>query len=340
MTRVTRRRFLIQTGSAAALLSSAGLAARRAQAARVLIVGAGTAGVAAAETLAAAVPSLRVTLVERDPARLARRADAEAPFQPPAPPRDAADLAEQGIGLMIDDVAGVDWPAGRLELFSGRCEAFDRLVMAPGVAPAEEGIEGYDARTRHAWPAAWGSAAEARRLAAQIAALPERGHLVLRIPAVLAHDPALIASRAAALAERLAVLQPSARMTVLEAGTGTALRRAFAARAGNRLAARTEWRGAAEGGTVLWTDAAAGEIGTAAGVVKADAVNFLPALGAGTIARIAGLADASLWCPSGISGRSALRPEAMVIGDARKEARRGIVPAAEAGRLAALALLA
>ncbi|WP_172328999.1 FAD-dependent oxidoreductase [Mangrovicoccus sp. HB161399] len=340
MTPVTRRRFLMQTGSAAAALAAGGIAARRADAARILVLGAGPAGIAAAQALRAADPRLSVTLVERDPARLARSPRPAGPFLPPAPTVDAADLAAQEIGLLVDDVAGVDWQAGRLELFSGRREAFDRLVMAPGTAPAEERIEGHGARARHAWPAAWGSAAEARRLAAQIAAMPDGGRLVLRLPAVLAHDPALVAARAASLAAMLARQHPAANLTVLDATLDGTVRQSFAVRAGDALAGRTDWRGSGEGGTVLWTDADAGEIGTSAGTLHADVVNFLPALGAGTAARLAGLADASLWCPVDAAGRSALREGAVVIGDARKGVLRGTASAAEAGRSAAAAIAA
>ncbi|WP_138468613.1 FAD-dependent oxidoreductase [Poseidonocella sp. HB161398] len=335
MTPVTRRRFLMQSGSAAAAALAAGAVSARRAAASVMIVGSGPAGIAAALALRAADPRTRVTLVERDPARLAPADSAAAAFRRPALSEDAASLSRQGVDLLLDDVAAIDWQAGRLELFSGRRAAFDRLILAPGVAPAPEAIDGLDARLRHDWPAAWGSAREARRLAAQIAAMPAGGNLVLRVPQVLAHDPALVAARAAALA----AARPDIRLTVLDATPDAALRRAFAARASEETAARTAWRGAGAGGRVLWTDAAAGRIGTEAGEIRADVVNFLPRLGAGEIARRAGLADGGLWCPVDAAGRSSLRDAAFVIGDAAAGAVRGMAAAVDAGARAARSAL-
>ena len=330
----SRRRFLTSAALAGSALAS-GLALPRASH-RLLVIGGGAAGIAAAAALRSAAPGARVTLVERDPARLARETGAPAALMPPAPVADYAALAGAGIELLLDDVTGLDWQAARAELFSGRREAFDRVVLAPGVAAADEGIAGLDARTRHLWPAAWGSAREAARLAAQLTALPDRGRVVLRLPAETGYAPTLLAARAQALAATLAAVRPAARLLVLDADRSAAAARAFAARATGAELALTDWQMA----EVTGVDADAGRLETSAGTVRADVVNFVPAFGAGLLAQAAGLTDASGWCPCDETLRSTLRPGAVIAGDARRDAIRGLDAAGATGRLSARAALA
>ncbi|AZB57102.1 sulfide dehydrogenase, partial [Cereibacter sphaeroides] len=145
--------------------------------------------------------------------------------------------------------------------------------------------------------------------------------------------PAAALGRALALAGHVA-RRPGARLTVLDGSEGADLARAFADRAPAEAAARVEWVSAAQGGRVRAVDARAGLIETEVGPIRADVVNFVPALRAGTIAAAAGLADASGWCPCDAAGRSVLRREALVLGDARKSAPRTVAEALRSARAA------
>ncbi|MGC9420797.1 MAG: FAD-dependent oxidoreductase, partial [Rhodovulum sp.] len=233
---------------------------------------------------------------------------------------------------VLDDVVGLDWRAARLDLFSGRRLAFDALMLAPGTAPLDEPIPGLDAVARHRWPAAWGSAREGQRLAAQLSALPETGHVVLRLPAPLSHPRAAL-DRALRLAALLTRTRPAARLTVLEAGATPGLADRFRAGAAPGMT----WLTGPEGGAVLSVDARAGTLETGAGRLRADVVNFVGLQGAGAIARAAGLADASGWCPVDAAGRSLHRPETLILGDARKGAIRQVAAALASARDAAFA---
>ncbi|SIS81985.1 FAD-dependent oxidoreductase [Phaeovulum vinaykumarii] len=328
---LSRRHFTLGLAALSALGTAGGLALRLDPGARAIVVGGGPAGAEAALTLAAANPRASVLLVERDPARLARAAAPVAAFAPPQADVTLSALRAAGVEVVLDDVTGVDWTAARLALFSGRSLAFDRLVMAPGTAPRPETIAGLDARTRHEWPAAWGSAREARRLSAQLAALPEGGHVVLRLPAEVSH-PQVALARAVTLAGAVAA-RPRARLTVLDATGTDRLARAFAdvVPAGATVA----WHGAGKGGVVRAVDARRGLIETDAGALRADVVNFVPPLMAGAIAQGAGLADASGWCPCDGQGRSDLRTAALVLGDARKAARRTLADARRSAQVLA-----
>ncbi|MEL6980501.1 MAG: sulfide dehydrogenase, partial [Pseudomonadota bacterium] len=107
-----------------------------------------------------------------------------------------------------------------------------------------------------------------------------------------------------------------------------------------RIAERVEWRRAGRGGRVLAIDAPSGVIETEAGLIRADVVNFIPAQSAGAIAWEAGLVDSSGWCPCALGGRSIIRPQALIAGDAARRADRTAAAAAAAGRRAAETLLA
>jgi len=336
MTRLTRRSFALGLFATSAV-AAAGVTLALPRGARAVIVGGGPAGAEAALALRAAQPLAQIALIERDPSRLGREmADAAAAaFSQPRALATLETLKTAGIEVLLDDVTDVDWAAARLTLFSGRTVAFDRLLLAPGTTARPEAIAGLDAVTRHNWPAAWGNPREARRLAAQLAALPEAGHVVLRLPAELSH-PQVALGRALALSRQLAATRPAARLTVLDETADASLARAFGlSTALQGVAANTRWIGAAQGAKVLAVDSRKGLLETAAGRLEADVVNFVPPHGAGAIARTAGLVDASGWCPCDAQGQSALQSGVVVLGDARKGASRTLDAARLSGRVLA-----
>ncbi|MGF1659258.1 MAG: FAD-dependent oxidoreductase [Rubrimonas sp.] len=339
MSALTRRQFTRSLLAGAAATGGGLLLGRSAAAEPTIVVGGGPAGAAAALALRRARPGVPVLLIERDPGGLAGAAPkgSDAPFAKPAPRLDAARLREAGVDIALDEVVGVDWRAGRLDLFSGRRIGFGRLVLAPGAAPCDEAIPGLDARARHLWPAAWGGVREARRLAAALDALPARGHVALRLPPGPISHPEVALRRAVDLADFLARRRPHGRLTVLDGGPNPEVEAGFHrlfARGGPRV--DVDWRTASRGGTVLAVDAERGALETDAGRIRADVVNFAPLQGAGRIARVAGLVDASGWCPCDAGGRSEIRSDVLILGDARKHARR--TEASAVGSIAGAAL--
>ncbi|MBK1637026.1 FAD-dependent oxidoreductase [Rhodovulum adriaticum] len=333
MQTLNRRRFAGYLAAGAATAIAGWTAAPHAAHAQAVIVGAGPAGAAAALALKGAQPARPVLLVERDPTRMGRTATAA--FDKPAAGPGLDALRRAGVQVVLDDVADIDWRAARLELFSGRALPFDQLLLAPGTAARPEPIAGLDAAARHRWPAAWGNAREARRLRAQLAALPAAGHVVLRLPATPGHQAAAL-NRALHMATWLHHNRPNARFSVLDGGTGTDLAARFHAaldRQGLDIAAK--WHSAAQGGTVLAVDAPRGVLDTNAGRLRADVVNFVLPQGAGAIARRAGLVDASDWCPTDARGLSTRRADVAILGDARKSAARTVAGALQSGRAAA-----
>jgi sarcosine oxidase gamma subunit len=315
MSHVTRRTVLASlaaTGAAAALLRST-----PAMAECVVIVGGGPAGTTAALALRTAQPQTRVTVIEADTARFGP--SRATPFAPPESGVDAGLLASAGIEVLNDEVTGIDWSNGRIHLFSGRTQAFDHLGMAAGIASLPETIDGLTPMARHIWPAAWGSQREAHRLSAALSALPEAGHVVMRLPEMGLSHPEVALTRAQTLASVLMQTRPRARLTILDGQTDRTLQQSFSASGG---AVNTRWLGPDQGGRVLSLDAGRGLIETDAGPITADVVNFIPPQGAGVIARASGLTGADHWCPCDATGASLLQASATILGDARAGAMR------------------
>ncbi len=321
MQAITRRSFTTSLLAGVGGLAAAGLIPSLGRA-RTVVVGGGPAGAMTALALRRSDPATEVLLIERDPTRLG--APAPGAFGQPGAAVTLAGLDAEGVGVLLDEATGIDWRAARLELFSGRTLAFDRIVLAPGTAAVDEAIPGLDAATRHRWPSAWGSAQEARRLAAQLGTLPERGQLVLRLPSEVSH-PEVALDRALVLAAWLRRSRPGARLTVLDGSASPDL----AGRFREAVAQRGDWVIAEwQRARVTAVDARQGLIETDAGRLRADVVNFVTPRSAGPLARIAGLTDASGWCPCDASGRSSRRGGAVILGDARKGARRTLEQAA------------
>lgn len=320
MPQLSRRTFLRDTLAGTAALGIGGLVGSKAMARdATVILGGGPTGALAAQMVKQTNPHAHVLLVERDPSRLSSTSQ-QTFGRPPTGPTIQG-LQKAGVEVALDDVSEIDWRASRLFALSGRAFAFDRLILAPGTAPVDEGIPGLDARARHFWPAAWGSAREAQRLEAQLMALPDRGHVVVRLPAALSH-PEVAADRVARLARHIQQAHPTARLTVLDGGTEPALRDQTRRHMDRLHLPPPDWYLADQGGTVLSVDADLGRIETVAGPLTADVVNFVSRTAAGTIARQAGLTDESGWCPTNAQSCALTQPQTLILGDARRGATR------------------
>lgn len=321
MNDLTRRKLIFGALAGA----GAGLAAPylgRVAAAPLAVIGSGPAGLAAALNARRLAPDLPITLIERDPTRLAGQGAA---FAAPRPPLDLGHLKAAGIDLLLDDVTGADYANKRLTLLSGRTQGFSTLVMAAGASARPETMPGLDARARHLWPAAWGSAREARRLASQLGAMPDGGHVVLRLPEDAAGNPRALAGRVAAVASGLDRTHPTARLTVLDSDPAGRVRRMSSGIPG------MVWIGPREGSHIRSVDATKGRIDTDAGLLTADVVNFIPPQGAADIARLTGLVDESGWCPCDGNARSTRAPDVILAGDLRRSAARGLIEAETQG---------
>lgn len=215
MINLNRRRFI---GSAAGLVALGVLGAPaitgRARL-RVMVIGGGPGGVAAATEIRSTVPDAQILLVEADPTRLAwpqsgsfisGRRDAG----------DFATLASVGVDVSIDEIRHIDWQLGVAEALSGRQMGFDRVVMAPGIAFRDEGISGYDAEAAALFPHAWTGRSGIAALAADITAMDRNGWVIIRVPEGGMRYPLGPYRRAGEIAAFLETENPGARVILLD----------------------------------------------------------------------------------------------------------------------------
>jgi NADPH-dependent 2,4-dienoyl-CoA reductase/sulfur reductase-like enzyme len=312
------RRSLLKAGSMAVASVGLLLGSKPSWAShRVVVIGAGVGGGTTAIALKQRNPHLRVTLVERDPTLLAPLANRPG-LTDGARGVAYQDLLAADVNIAIDDVVGVDWTARQAVALSGRTFGFDHVVVAPGIAPRDEGIEGYDAVAAYEFPHAWASGRQAYRLQAQIEAMADGGTMIIRVPAGPQRYPQGPYERAERVARYLMREKPRSKIIILDAKDSfppeLALARGWADDIPKDM---IEWVPASAGGNVNAVDVAGKRLAAGCGWIAGDVINFIPAQQAGEIARLGGLIDETGWCPvTARSMQSRLQPAAWVLGDA------------------------
>ncbi|MEN9938034.1 MAG: hypothetical protein RLZZ387_4613, partial [Chloroflexota bacterium] len=118
-------------------------------AAQYVIVGAGVAGIAAAERLRALVPRASVTVVTDDPAGFYSRPGLAYYLSGLVPegqlfPRSPAELRALGLTWVKGRAVGLDPRAHRLHLTDGRALPYDKLLLATGATAAPPDFPGGD----------------------------------------------------------------------------------------------------------------------------------------------------------------------------------------------------
>ena len=253
---------------------------------------------------------------------------------------DALGLA--GLRLVRGTASAIDAGARRVTLADGTSFAYDRLVLSPGVDLRFDALPGYDADAVTAMPHAWKAGEQTVLLARQLAALPEAGTVVMSAPANPYRCPPGPYERASLIAHFLKTRKPRAKLILLDAKDTFSKQKLFEQAWANLYADVLEYVPLASGGQVTAVDPAGMVVRTDFAEYKADVATIIPPQRAGHIARIAGCADRSGWCPiDPVTFESRLVPGIHVIGDA---AIGGAMPksaftANAQGKVCALAVL-
>jgi NADPH-dependent 2,4-dienoyl-CoA reductase/sulfur reductase-like enzyme len=312
-----RRGFLRGAASApaAALLGTPAIA----QAApRVVVVGGGFAGATCARRLAAA--GVATTLVEPATSYLA------CPFSNlvVAGMRDIEEqrfgfdgLRAAGVAVAAQAATVVDPIARRVALSDGIVLAYDRLVLAPGIEVRLDALPGYDAAATEAMPHAWRAGPQTTLLRAQLEAMDDGGVVAMSIPANPYRCPPGPYERASLVAHYLSTRKPRSRLLLLDAKDGFSKQRLFEKAWSELYPGIVEWVPLSRGGRVIEVQARERILVAEFERHRVDVANVIPPQRAAPIAREAGVADRSGWCPvDPASFESRLQPGIHVIGDA------------------------
>jgi NADPH-dependent 2,4-dienoyl-CoA reductase/sulfur reductase-like enzyme len=311
---------------AALPLASASLAAPRLahaqNAGRVVIIGGGFGGASAARFARDHFPNLEVTLIEQ------YRSFTTCPYGNLvlAGRRNIESitfgyerLGARGVRMVHQRAAAIDAGAKRVRLMDGADVPYDRLIVSPGIDLRWGAIERYDEAASARMPHGWTPGLQPITvLAEQLRAMRQGGVFVMVIPDNPFRCPPGPYERISMVAEYLKRHNPRGKILALDAKNGFSKQPLFQDAWAELYPGMIEWRGASNDGRVTAVDPGAMECITEFGEkVKGDVVNVIPPQMAGRIARDAGLAAQSGWCPvKPASFESAQVPDVYVLGDA------------------------
>jgi len=320
----SRRRLLKHLGIGAGVLAFPAVAAPAvstgAASARVVVIGGGFAGASCARQLRDVAPELQVTLVEPKTTYTAcpfsnlviggQREMSDQQF-------DYRGVAATGVTVIHRTAEDIDPVARQVRLDDGTQLDYDRLVMAPGIELRWDAVEGYDRAAAQRMPHAWQAGEQTLLLRRQLEDMADGGLVVITAPASPYRCPPGPYERASLIAAYLQRDKPRSKLLILDAKDNFSKKPLFLqgwqALYGNLV----EWQGASDGAVLASVDASAMRLNTDFDEFRPAVANVIPPQQAGAIARRAGVADASGWCPiEPLTFESSLQPYIHVIGDA------------------------
>ena len=313
----TRRTFLKLAGAAG--LSAPAVASAQGTG-RVVVVGGGFGGAAAARTLKKLEPKLTVTLVEPNPVYTA------CPFSNSV----LANLREidqqrfrydgvkaAGVTVAETSATAIDAVARTVTVADGTKLPYDRLVLSPGIDFDWGAIPGYDEAAAEKMPHAWKAGAQTVLLRQQLQDMKDGGLVVMSAPANPFRCPPGPYERASLIAYWLSIWKPKSKLLLLDAKDAFSKQRLFQNGWDQLYPGLIEWVPLSKGGKVTSVDPATLTLVTEFGRHKADVANVIPPQKAGAIAARAGVADRTGWCPvEPVAFESTLQPGIHVLGDA------------------------
>ena len=306
------RRDVIKSAASVLALPSIAFAA----ALRIVIVGGGFGGVAAALFVRRFLPNAEVILIERN--RFYRAPPfsnfvAVGAWQEAAITRSYASIAKTGIRIihaLVTRLVNND-----VELADGSVIPYDTAIISPGVGFDFSALPGVNDTTALLAPHAYDG--DMAGLRARLAAIPAGGTMAIIPPAGAYRCPPAPYERAGLVAEYLVKRGLRAKVLIFDQKEKFSQQTLFEDGWAWYYRDRVEWFASSAGGLVEQLDAQGGRIFTEFGEEKADVISYIPPQRAAAVALSSGLNDDSGWCPvNATTMESRQMPSVYVIGDA------------------------
>ncbi|MDX1573723.1 MAG: NAD(P)/FAD-dependent oxidoreductase [Methylophaga sp.] len=317
-----RRRFLqlAAAGSVAVALPLSLNACGKPSKAKVVIIGGGYAGATAARYLALWAPDIDVTVIEQN------RQFISCPQSNLvlSGTRDLSDLtrhydqlaAQPSIRWVQNTVTAIDRDKQQVHIENGDKFAYDRLILAPGVAFDYDNLPMLrTAAAQQKIPHAWKAGAQTELLYRQIQSMPAGGKVVMTIPAAPYRCPPGPYERACQIALYLKRHNPTGKMLVLDANPDVISKKALFIEAWqNQYAGLIEY---VPTSAVESVNVDALRVETLFDNYQADVLNVIPPQKAGAVAAMADVINIdNRWCDVDfLSYESTAVPNIHVIGD-------------------------
>ena len=225
--------------------------------------------------------------------------------------------SKHGVALVRDMVTAIDASKKTVLLAGGATIAYDKLILSPGIDLLWNSVEGLQAANASGKILqAWKAGAETVALRKQLEAMPDGGVYALTIPEAPYRCPPGPYERASQVASYFKAAKPRSKVLILDANPdvtskGPLFKKFWADNYKDIIEYRPQHKTVAVDAS---TNTVKFEIQSD---VKADVLNVLPGMSAGSIAVKSGLANANArWCHVNyLTFESTAAKDVHVIGD-------------------------
>jgi sulfide dehydrogenase [flavocytochrome c] flavoprotein chain len=226
--------------------------------------------------------------------------------------------SNHGVKLVHQVAQVIDREKKSVRLADGSQLAYDRLAVAPGIDIKFDSVPGYSEAASETMPHAWKPGPQTQLLKRQLDAVADGGVIVMIAPPNPYRCPPGPYERASMMAHVLkAKGHPRSRIVILDPKETFSKQGLFQEGWEKHYPGMVEWQDPKMHGGIKSVDPSSMTVTTDLASYKAALVNVIPAQMAGKIARDAGLANQSGFCPiDPASMKSANDPNIYVVGDA------------------------
>jgi NADPH-dependent 2,4-dienoyl-CoA reductase/sulfur reductase-like enzyme len=223
-----------------------------------------------------------------------------------------------GVKVVHALAASIDRDKKQVVLAGGGKVPYDRLLVAPGIDIKFDSVPGYSEQAAEVMPHAWKPGAQTQLLVKKLNALKDGDQIVMIAPPNPYRCPPGPYERVSMFAHVLKKKGfKKSRIVILDPKPAFSKQAVFSEGWEKYYPGMIEWQDPKIHGGIKGVDAKTGEVKTDFTNYKPGLVNVIPAQMAGKIARDAGLANQSGFCPiDAASMKSTVDPNIFVVGDA------------------------
>ena len=222
-----------------------------------------------------------------------------------------------GIKHVRQMAAAVDREKKTVKLANGTVLPYDRLVLSPGIDLKFDSVPGWSEESSRKLPHAWQAGAQTQLLKRQLNALSDGATIVMIAPPNPYRCPPGPYERVSMMAHVLkAKGHKKSRIVIIDPKENFSKQGLFMEGWAKHYPGMVEWQDPKMHGGVKNVDAKSMTVKTDLGEYKAQLINVIPAQMAGKIARDAGLANQTGFCPVNPENmRSASDANVYIVGD-------------------------
>lgn len=229
-----------------------------------------------------------------------------------------AGLEKHGVRLVRAFASAIDRDKREVVLSDGARVPYDRLALSPGVDLDYGSVPGWGKDKEEIAPHAWKAGPQTKILRDKLDAVPDGGTILMVAPPNPYRCPPGPYERASMMAYRLKNTgRAKARIIILDSKESYSKQGLFQDGWERHYPGMVEWLGPGVIEGVKEVDVTSGSVKTGFDTFRgASFINVIPAQMAGAIARDAGLANATRYCPiDPATMRSTIDPMIHIVGD-------------------------